>query len=118
MLKNQVITGYLFADVFKQFRKFFMAESVHDSRFLNEIGNGLMPRKFSPTTPDNLIYDEEEDAPELYLVTDGIIEIGFRHLSGNIGTGDEPFIIAKKLPAGAKYSTIICDHYVISDSKT
>lgn len=33
-LKIQVTTGYLFADIFKQFRRFFMVESVHDARFL------------------------------------------------------------------------------------
>ena len=64
-----------------------MVESVHDARFLYECGFGFMPRKFSPTDIDKIIYDEEEDVPELYFVTDGVVEIGFRHITGNIGIG-------------------------------
>jgi hypothetical protein len=51
-------------------------------------------------------------------VTEGVVNIGFRHVTGNIGTGNDLFVIAKKLPAGPKYSTIICDHYVINDCKS
>lgn len=95
-----------------------MVTSVHEARFLYECGFGLMPRKFAPTDIDRLIYDEEEDVPEFYLVMEGVVHIGFRHVTGNIGTGDKEFVIAKKLQAGPKYSTIICDHYVINDCKS
>lgn len=81
-LKIQVTTGYLFADIFKQFRRFFMVESVHDARFLQEFGFGLMPRKFAPTDIDRIIYDEEEDIPEFYFVIEGVVDIGFRHITG------------------------------------
>ena len=77
-----------------------------------------MPRKFAPTDIDRIIYDEEEDIPEFYFVIEGVVDIGFRHVTGKIGTGDKQFVIAKKLPAGPKYSTIICDHYVINNSKS
>jgi hypothetical protein len=95
-----------------------MVESVHDARFLYECGFGLMPRKFSPSELDRIIFDEEEDITEFYFITEGAIGVGFRHISGNIGTGDKPFVIAKKLPGGPKYSTTICDHYVINDCKS
>lgn len=55
-----------------------MAESIYDANFLQEFGYGLMPRKFSTTELDRIIYDEEEDVIEMYFVTDGIIGIGFR----------------------------------------
>jgi hypothetical protein len=55
------MTNYLFADVFKQFKRFFMAESVHDAMFLYHCGFGLMPRRFQPEDEDSIIYDEEED---------------------------------------------------------
>tara|TARA_B110000285_G_C14736612_1_gene428860 strand:+ start:309 stop:542 length:234 start_codon:yes stop_codon:yes gene_type:complete len=77
-----------------------------------------MPRKFEPTDLDRIIYDEEEDVSELYFVTQGIVGIGFSHVTGNIGIGDNQFLIVKKLPGGPKYSTIICDHYVINDCKS
>ena len=57
-------------------------ESVHDARFLYECGLGLMPRRFSPTSDDKIIYDEESDVPELYLVMEGTVGIGFRLISG------------------------------------
>ena len=57
-------------------------ETVHDARFLYECGLGLMPRRFSPTSDDKIIYDEESDVPELYFVTEGIVGIGFRLISG------------------------------------
>ena len=57
-------------------------ESVHDARFLYECGLGLMPRRFSPTSDDKIIYDEESDVPELYFVMEGTVGIGFRLISG------------------------------------
>ena len=54
----------------------------------------------------------------MYFVTDGIIGIGFRQISGNTSIGDNQFTIGKKLPGGPKYSTIICDHYVINNCKS
>jgi hypothetical protein len=95
-----------------------MVDSIHDSRFLYECGFGLMPRKFAPTELDKIIYDEEEDVPEFYFVTDGVVDVGFRHVTGNIGVGDKLFIIAKKLPCGPKHSTIICEHYVVNNCKS
>jgi len=59
-----------------------MVESVLDARFLYECGLGLMPRRFSPTSDDKIIYDEEDDVPELYFIIEGIVGIGFRLISG------------------------------------
>jgi hypothetical protein len=84
-LKNQIITSYLFTDIFSQFKRFFMVDSVHDISFLYDCGIGLMPRRFSPNDVDKIICDEEDDVSELYFITEGIIGVGFRLLSGNHG---------------------------------
>ena len=67
-IKNQIITVYLFSDIFKQFKRFFNIESVKDTRFLYDIAFGFMPRKFEPTEEDKMIYDEEEEVPEMYFI--------------------------------------------------
>ena len=37
-----------------------------------------MPRRFDPTDDaDKVIYDEEDEVPEMYFFTEGIIGIGF-----------------------------------------
>jgi hypothetical protein len=96
-----------------------MVESVHDARFLYECGLGLMPRRFRPTSDDKIIYDEEDDVPELYLITEGIVSIGFRLISGTQNKEkDKQFVIGKRMQGGPKNSSIICDHYVVNDCKS
>ena len=36
-----------------------------------------MPRIFEDTEEDQIIYDEEEEVPEMYFMTEGVIGIGF-----------------------------------------
>ena len=77
-LKNQIMTVYLFSDIFKQFKRFFSVDSVKESRFLYDIAFGFMPRRFDPADDaDKVIYDEEDEVPEMYFFTEGIIGIGF-----------------------------------------
>jgi hypothetical protein len=116
-LKNQIITGYLFLDIFTQFRRFFMVDSILDARFLYECGLGFMPRRFSPTSDDKIIYREEDDVPELYFITEGIVGIAFRLISG-CADKEKREIIGKRMQGGPKASVIICDHYVVNDCKS
>ena len=39
-----------------------------------------MPRKFDP---QEVIYDEEDDVPEMYFVLEGVIGVGFRLVAGS-----------------------------------
>ena len=71
------MTVYLFADLFKQFKRFFILDSDKDTRFLYDVAFGFMPRKFEATEEDQIIYDEEEEVPEMYFITEGIVGIGF-----------------------------------------
>jgi hypothetical protein len=54
-----------------------------------------MPRQFEITGDDRIIYDEEDDVPEMYFVTEGFVGIGFILFSN--GFTRENFHIAKKL---------------------
>jgi len=63
--------------LFKQFKRFFVLDSSKDTRFFYDIAFGFMPRKFEATEEDQIIYDEEEEVPEMYFVTEGIVGIGF-----------------------------------------
>lgn len=83
-LKNQIMTVYLFSDIFEKFKKFFNVDTVKESRFLYEIAFGFLPRKFDNTEEDNLIYDEEDEVPEMYFFTEGTIGIGFSLVANGI----------------------------------
>jgi hypothetical protein len=43
-----------------------------------------MPRKFEPTDEDKMIYDEEEEVPEMYFFNEGVIGIGFSLVANGI----------------------------------
>ena len=36
-----------------------------------------MPRRFEDTNEDRIIYQEEEEVPEMYFFTEGVIGVGF-----------------------------------------
>lgn len=58
---------YLFSDVFVGFRSFFQVNSVTETRFLYKCAFGFMPRRFDDTAEDRYIYQEEEEANEIYF---------------------------------------------------
>lgn len=68
-----------------------------------------MPRKFEPTEEDKIIYDEEEEVPEMYFVIEGQVGIGYSLIANGISR--KQFRIAKKI----KSDCIICDHYVANN---
>jgi len=85
------MTVYLFSDIFKQFQRFFVLDSEKDTRFLYDIAFGFMPRKFEACDEeskieDQIIYDEEEEVPEMYFVTEGIVGIGFSLVANGYGS--------------------------------
>jgi hypothetical protein len=54
-----------------------------------------MPRKFDPfNEEDKIIYDEEEEAKEMYFMLDGLIGVAFSLPKGIV---NQPYHIAKKL---------------------
>ena len=89
------MTVYLFSDIFKNFKRFFNIDNVKESHFLYDITFGFMPRKFECNDEDKIIYDEEDEVPEMYFMTEGIIGIGFSVVAN--GMTNDPYFITKKL---------------------
>jgi len=56
-----------------------------------------MPRNFEPTDDDKIIYDEEEEVPEMYFILEGVIGIAFSLIAN--GFTNKQFSIGKRLVA-------------------
>lgn len=67
-IKRDIMIHYLFDDIFYRFRFFFNFQEYKDHKFLYDISFGLKPRKFEPTDDEKLIYDEEDEVSEMYLI--------------------------------------------------
>ena len=111
-IKRQIMTQYLFEDLFYKFRMFFNTSENRESRFLYDVSFGFMPRRFEPTEEDKIIYDEEEQVPELYLIVEGLIGVGYSLIANGISRKQHR--IAKKMKADC----LICDHYVVNNHKS
>ena len=107
---------YLFSDVFTQFKAFFQVFSYKDTWFLYDCAFGFMPRRFEDTAEDEIIYQEEDEVPEMYFFTQGVIGVGFSLIRN--GLNSESIFISKKLYCGPQFQTIICDHYVVNNFKS
>jgi hypothetical protein len=68
---------YLFDDIFYKFRFFFNFQEYKDHKFLYDISFGLKPRKFEANDDEKLIYDEEDEVSEMYLILEGTVGIGY-----------------------------------------
>jgi hypothetical protein len=108
-MQNQIVIIYLFSDIFKQFKTFFLVDDISETHFIYDIAQGFMPRRFDADETDKLIYDEEEPVPEMYFVLEGAIGIGFSLIVK--GYSQKQFSIGKKLFA----PQLICDHYVVNN---
>ena len=106
------MTNYLFEDIFYKFRMFFHTNENRDSRFLYDVSFGFMPRRFETTDDDKIIYDEEEEVPEMYFIVDGMVGVGYNLLSN--GVSKRQYKIAKKM----KNDCVICDHYIVNNMKS
>jgi len=80
------MTVYLFSDIFENFNRFFCVDSTKESKFLFDISFGFMPRKFEPSDEDKMIYDEEDEVPEMYFFNEGTVGIGFSLIANGISS--------------------------------
>lgn len=110
-IKYQIMSVYLFSDIFKQHKRFFHAGTDNEARFLYDIAFGFMPRRFEPTEEDRIIYDEEDEVPEMYFIDAGTVGIGF---SLTNGCTTKSHTIALRQPG----KQMICDHYVVNNTKS
>lgn len=71
-----------------------------------------MPRIFDhEDEKDKIIYDEEEEVVEMYIVLEGNIEVCFSLISNGMR---EKFTFGR----GLKGKSIICDNYVVNHQKS
>ena len=111
------MTVYLFSDIFRQFKRFFNVDSAKESRFLYDVPFGFMPRNFTTNDDDKIIYDEEEDVPEMYFIIEGNIAIAFSLIAN--GFSNKQYQIGKRLITQVgnqptQEAHHICDHYVVN----
>jgi len=73
-----------------------------------------MPRRFDPSSSedDKIIYDEEDEVPEMYFILEGHIAIGYSLIANGILR--KQYKIAKKM----KSECLICDHYVVNNQRS
>ena len=77
-----------------------------------------MPRLFEPDSDDMIIYDEEQEVPEMYFIIEGHVGVGF---SLTYGINSKNHFVAKQLkshPHGVFQPHMICDHYVVNNCKS
>ncbi|CAI2360541.1 unnamed protein product [Moneuplotes crassus] len=106
-IKRTIMTNYLFQDIFYKFKEFFNTYENIESKFLYDVSFGFMPRKFEE---NELIYDEEDEVPEIYFILEGTVGVGFR-LPGN---NSQDFKLIKYF----REDSFICDFYVCTDRKS
>lgn len=93
-IKSELLSNYLFNDIFRAFRRFFELNTLDQRTMLSDISYGFMPRIFDPQDDDKIIYEENQEVSELYFIQDGFIGIGFS-LIGN-GILNRQYTISKR----------------------
>lgn len=107
-IKSELLSNYLFNDIFRSFRRFFELNTHCQMCLLSDITYGFQPRIFQPYDDDKIIYDENQEVAELYFIQEGFIGIGFSLVSH--GINNRQYTISKRQEG----LQLICDHYVIN----
>lgn len=93
-IKSELLSNYLFNDIFRAFRRFFALNTQEQRSMLSDISYGFMPRLFSFHDDDKIIYDENQEVSELYFIQEGFIGIGFSLISN--GVTNRQYTISKR----------------------
>lgn len=67
-IKSELLSNYLFNDIFRAFRRFFELNTLDQRTMLSDISYGFMPRLFDPRDDDKIIYEENQEVSELYFI--------------------------------------------------
>ena len=57
-IKEQLISNFLFKDIFQTFPRFFDLNMLNERQLLSDISFGFMPRIFMTDDEDRIIYEE------------------------------------------------------------
>lgn len=71
VVKKNIMVQFLYDDVFYKFKNFFKTRKYIDTKFLYDISFNLKPRQFFPESERCIIYDEEDEVPEMYFISKG-----------------------------------------------
>ena len=114
-MKRKLMTSYIFQDIFTTFKFFFKSsqDANREQKFLYDVSQGFLPRNFNPNQDpeDAIIYDEEDEVPEMYFCLEGIISVGYFFDSRN-STKNE-FRAVRRFAQ----MFILCDHYVVNNTR-
>jgi hypothetical protein len=81
-LQKAIMVGYLYDDVFSDFRKFFRPDLYYESDLLMKMAFGLRPRFIrkaqSLYDTDGIIYAEGNEVNEMYFIQSGEIGAGYQ----------------------------------------
>lgn len=83
VIKKNIMVQYLYDDVFYKFKNFFKTSKNSETKFLYDVSFNLKPRQFFAEPKKCIIYDEEDEVPEMYFILKGSVGIGFYLLSKN-----------------------------------
>lgn len=87
-IKAQMVTNYLFKDLFDTFVYFFATGLKKDTKFLYALSQGLIPRKFDCTCQsDKVLYDEGQEVAEMYFITVGLTGFAVNQMPDKINKG-------------------------------
>ena len=81
-IKRKIVTDYLFGDIFYKFKVFFRTSQFPDSKYLYDMAFGFLPRRFEE---GDVIYREQEEVPEMYLILDGTVGVGYVFFDMQLG---------------------------------
>lgn len=104
---------YLFGDVLHNYWKFFNTLKNKDTQFIEQICFGFQPWIFDK---DEIIYEEDTEASEMYFIITGQIGVGYS-LPGTHQTIQKYPIVLNKNKNAAQACCFIGDFYVTSNRK-
>lgn len=126
-IRRKLLTTYIFDDVFHKFMHFFHTRERQESKFLYDISFGFMPRYFNPAIDpeDRVLYEEENEVPEMYFCLEGKVGVGFSFFTRMPSELSSRDLIMDPL-TGRQYrisktfqkTFIICDHYVLNNHRS
>jgi hypothetical protein len=81
---------------------------------LYDVSYGFLPRHFDPKADpdDEIIYDEEDEVPEMYFCLEGLVSVGY-FFESKLNTKNQ-FRAVKKFAQ----MFIICDHFVVNNLRS
>lgn len=110
---KEMVSDFIFGDIFLKYKRFFRPEFLKEKEFLYDVAMGFMPRRFDHNNQvDKIIYEEDQEVPEMYFVLSG--QIGFCINALQMKHTGSFYKIGRR----QKGRQLICDHYAVNKKKS